>query len=168
MKKFLAIMGFVFGTINISFVFAENIKSYPGSLCEPYINSQNSTSYYPSVTGGLVNTSETHELKAVCPIILNIDGGTVINNVTVNVVDGHSTKDVKCILRAGSADSSYLYYGSTRSSTGTSRDVQTLSFADVSLSFTGSEKAVAIMHCEFPERDNYYVSYIKSYSAAVE
>jgi hypothetical protein len=99
---------------------------------------------------------------------LDIKNASVISDVTVNVVDGHSTKDVKCELRSGSIDSSILFYGSTRLSTGNSSNVQTLSFADIPLTFPGKEKAIAVMHCEFPERDNYYVSFIKSYSAGTQ
>jgi hypothetical protein len=167
MKKLIVPTTFLLGSIS-SFALADAINNYPGSLCTPYINSQNSTSYYPSIYGSLVNTSDTSVLKVVCPIVLDINETSVISNVTANVVDGHSSKDVKCILRSGSVDKSYLRYGSTRLSSDQSRDVQILSFSNVPLTFSGNEKAIAIMHCELPERDNYYVSYIKSYSADTE
>jgi hypothetical protein len=114
-----------------------------------------------------VNTSETNTLKVVCPIVLNIENTNEISDVTVNVIDGHSTKDVKCRLKVGSSDSPILSYGSTRSTTGQSRDLQTLSFSDIALTFSGKKRVIAIMHCELPEKDNYYVVYIRSYSAGV-
>ena len=147
---------------------AGSIKNYPGSNCIPYINSQNSTEFYPSTSGSFVNNSSTTLLRISCPIVLDVEDGTLIRDVKVNVVDGNSALDVSCELRAGSALSSYLNYGSIRKSSGKSTSVQTLSFSNLSLASAGGTNAIAMMHCELPQKDNYYPSYIKSYSASVK
>ncbi|MDD5266435.1 MAG: hypothetical protein PHO08_04810 [Methylococcales bacterium] len=145
MKTILALIGL--GLLAISgTVFAEDGKTFPGSMCQPV--SGEAVRFF---INGTVNTDSTFGHFVNCPVVRDTIAGAGISSASITVRDPSPDEDVECTFKSLRADG-IIVASSSRNTSGVNTAPQTLQFGSLS-SVSGGNY---VIQCRIPKANGLF------------